>query len=887
MIDKANNERVQIISVSEAWGFVSYKVYNPATKSVYKLSEEALEIDTVGENLLEESYLRYIALLVKIRNETSGGILSKLSSGIIPLPHQRYALNRAISDNNIRYILADEVGLGKTIEAGLIIQELKTRGLVRRVLVVCPTGLVTQWNLEMREKFGENFHVIFPDEYATIRKITDSDDVYSHFDQVISSMDSIKPLEKRIGWTEERIERHNEERIYSVINSGWDLIIIDEAHRVAGSTGEIARHRLGSLLATASPYLLLLTATPHNGKTEPFLRLIRLVDEMAFPNYRAVVKEQVAPYVIRTEKRDVIDNNGNSLFKNRTTKVINLTWDERHTMQRMLYDKVTNYVSRNYNKAMRNRGKNMWFIFLLIMFQRLVTSSTSAIRESLERRLRVLENQDIQLKTASEVTFMEMDLEESLDDVISTMSMDIKEEINDLKNMIAAAKQAEHQYRDVKIEPLTQILDNLFMEDKNRKVIIFTEFVVTQSYLKELLMNRSYKVSVINGSMNIDERNEVLEEFRNTTDILVSTDAGGEGLNLQFSNCVINYDLPWNPMKIEQRIGRVDRIGQLNDVIAYNFILSDTIEARVREVLEEKLTTILEELGVDKYSDVIDGEQAGLNFTEAYMNGIRDPKKIDFSVSNVDEDLKTQAQNSLKIKELIHEDKDLSKLVGIDMSFDLDSSLNCLVRYYNESRQIITPLTTKYGIVDPIITRHLNSDISYEVSDNIPKVKLSSIPNETGYFLLWELSISSDEQSRRYIPIFINDDFILRPLAGKKIWDILLSEEYQIAIVGNNQISEETFSKITDISKENTYDTFNSLKDETLKRHEETYKKYMYALELRKEAALRVGIENIRNHKLGRIEIERDEAEKKYISGKMICPEFRVVMIVKLVGNND
>jgi SNF2 family DNA or RNA helicase len=137
-------------------------------------------------------------LLSNIKNETSVGTLSKLSNGIIPLSHQRYVLNRAIGDNNIRYIIAAEVGFGKTIEAGLIIKELKTRGLVWRVLVVCSTGLVTQCNSEMREKFGENFNVILPDEYATIRKITDSDDVYGQFDQVISPMDSIKPLERRI-----------------------------------------------------------------------------------------------------------------------------------------------------------------------------------------------------------------------------------------------------------------------------------------------------------------------------------------------------------------------------------------------------------------------------------------------------------------------------------------------------------------------------------------------------------------------------------------------------------------------------------------------------------------------------------------------------------------
>jgi SNF2 family DNA or RNA helicase len=627
VFDKTKNERVQVLEISEVWGFVSYKVFNASTGTVYKLSADDICAEVPEENF-NESYLRYVAMLSKIKNETSEGILSKLSSGIIPLPHQLHVLNRALSNNNVRYILADEVGLGKTIEAGLIIKELKTRGLIKRILIVCPTGLVTQWSLEMQDKFNEKFHVILPEDYDTIRRITGNGDVYGQFDQVISPMDSIKPLERRVGWTEEKIAQYNEERIYSIINSGWDLVVIDEAHRVAGSSGEVARYKLGNLLAAASPYLLLLTATPHNGKTEPFLRLIRLVDEKAFPNINAIVKEQVAPYVIRTEKREAIDNNGNKLFKNRTTRAIELHWDERHSMQRRLYEMVSDYVSKNYNKAMRNRGKNMWFVFLLIMMQRLVTSSTSAVRESMERRVKVLEEQAFKYQSMSEEEFAEMELEENMEDAIAAISLDIKEEIAQLNDIIAVAKQAEFQYLDVKVEPLLEIIDDLFAEDRQRKVIIFTEFVATQSYLVKLLKDRGYSTSILNGSMSIEERNAVLQEFKTETDILISTDAGGEGLNLQFSNCIINYDLPWNPMKIEQRIGRVDRIGQQRDVIVYNFILADTVENRVKAVLEEKLSVILKEIGIDKYSDVLDSETAELNFTDAYMKSSRKPCKM-------------------------------------------------------------------------------------------------------------------------------------------------------------------------------------------------------------------------------------------------------------------
>ena len=213
-------------------------MFNPATGTVYKVTADQLKEDG-GTNTYDENYLRYVTLLSKIKTETAGGLLSSLASGVIPLPHQLHVLNRAMESNTIRYILADEVGLGKTIEAGMVIKELKTRGLVKRVLVVCPTGLVTQWAAEMQEKFHEKFNVILPSDYDTIRRLTDNDDVYGQYDQVISPMDSIKPIEKHAGWTDEKVEKYNEERIYSIINSGWDLVIIDE-YDIIGLSREAA-----------------------------------------------------------------------------------------------------------------------------------------------------------------------------------------------------------------------------------------------------------------------------------------------------------------------------------------------------------------------------------------------------------------------------------------------------------------------------------------------------------------------------------------------------------------------------------------------------------------------------------------------------------------------
>ncbi len=881
VFDKNKQEIVQILDINELWGYITYKVFNPATGEVYKVNEKEITKE-MPESKHDENYLRYVAILSRIKNEKNEGILAPLSSNIIPLPHQLYVLNRALSNNNIRYILADEVGLGKTIEAGLIIKELKTRGLIKRILIVCPTGLITQWTIEMQEKFNEKFHVILPEDYDTIRKLTGKDDVYSQFDQVISPMDSIKPLEKRTGWTEEMIKEYNDERIYSIINSGWDLVVIDEAHRVAGSSSEVARYKLGKLLASSCPYLLLLTATPHNGKTEPFYRLIKLVDEKAFPNVNAVVKEQVAPYIIRTEKREAIDYNGNKLFKNRITNTIELYWDERHSLQRKLYKMVSHYVARNYNKALRNRNKNMWLIFLLIMMQRLVTSSTQAIRESMERRLKVLENQDFQFQTMLENIMTEMDLEENLEQAITTISLDIQEEINQINEIIAIAKQAEYQYLDIKVEPLLEILDNLFLEDQNLKVIIFTEFVATQEYLVRILNQFGYSTSILNGSMSIDERNAALKEFKENTNILISTDAGGEGINLQFSNVVINYDLPWNPMKIEQRIGRVDRIGQERDVLVYNFVLADTVEKRVRDVLERKLYVILQEIGIDKYSDILDSETAELNFTEAYLKSIYNPNDIETNLQPIEEDLKKQIKQALNIKELIKDEKDLTSVIGKTHTFNIELALKHMISYYEKYKGNIELSIDQYDINNPIIVEHLHRDIVQDLYNNILDVSIENFTYEKGYFMLWQVEVTSNDRDKKIIPIFINNDFILRPIAGKKIWDALIDNNKIINVNKGSKIDKSIFDKLKELSMEFAYETFIKLKDEHEKRNEETYRKYMYALNLRLEAAQNIGIEYIKKHKIKTLLKEREEIEISYQNSKNIYPDLKLILLVRM-----
>ncbi len=879
--DENATTTVQILEKLEAWGFVSYRVFNSATGKVYKVSPEQIRKDG-GKQNYDESYLRYVTLLTKIKNETAGGMLSSLSNGVIPLPHQLHVLNRVMEHNTIRYILADEVGLGKTIEAGMVIKELKARGLVQRVLVVCPTGLVTQWSVELHEKFQEKFNVILPSDFDIIRRLTDNDDVYGQYNQVISPMDAIKPIDHHAGWTDEKVNLYNQERIYAIINSGWDLIIIDEAHRIAGSSSDVARYKLGTLLAHASPYLLLLSATPHNGKSEPFLRLIRLLDEAAFPNVKSIVKEQVSQYLIRTEKREAIDNYGNLLFKKRFTHLVEIPWDVRHTMQRELYELVTSYVSKTYNKAKRNRRKNMCLIFLLVIMQRMVVSSTAAIRQSLERRLEILKNQRTRIGTLTESDLAELDIEDNVEDALAAISLDVDDEIAELANIITVVKQAEFQNQDAKIETLQDTIDKILAEDAIQKIIVFTEFVATQTYLRDVLVRKGYMVSILNGGMTIEERNQALEDFRERTSIFISTDAGGEGLNLQFANIIINFDLPWNPMKIEQRCGRADRIGQKRDVHIYNFIISDTVENRVREVLEKKLSVILEEIGIDKYSDVLDSEIAECDFTDAYMNSISQPQKIDEAVRSVENELRQQMENTIQYKDVIREDKDLTELIGKESEFDVEEALPRLMTYYDAWQGNELTLQERIGINDSRFVRHLKNDIIQDRLSPLLSISIRNFPNEEGFFMLWEISLGDEASGKRIIPVFINSSFVLRPMAGSRIMEQLLNPQSRLTVHSVSNVDDNTYARLEKMSMDFAYNTFVKLKDAQLQRNKSSYDKYLYALQLRTEAAQQIGIENIRKARLARLSREKAAIEANYHKGQQMFPDFRLVLLVKL-----
>jgi len=474
----------RVVDRQDVWGETAYRVWLPSKDAVVRA--RATELAPLNSVQPTVEQILHTAAAAKLLDALEDNLLlAPIQSRVVPLPHQLYALNRAMSRDRIRYLLADEVGLGKTIEAGLILRELKLRGMAKRILVVAPKGLVRQWQAEMRLHFGETLQFVEPSALSAFRQWrSEEENLWRLHDQVICSLDSVKPMEGRRGWSAEQLSTYNRERFEDLVSASWDLVIIDEAHRMGGSTDQVARYKLGAALAEAAPYLLLLSATPHQGKTDQFHRLMQLVDRDSFPDESSINRDRVAPFVIRTEKRAAIDAEGKPLFKPRLTRLHAVAWTDRHAAQRQLYEAVTDYVRHGYNQAMAAKQRHIGF--LMILMQRLVTSSTAAIRTTLEKRQALLDQPQLQasLFDGTDVDeWAEMDGQTQVDIAVQARGWETeKAEVDTLLNL---ARATEGQGTDAKAEALLELIYKLQQEenDTTLKALVFTEFVATQAML--------------------------------------------------------------------------------------------------------------------------------------------------------------------------------------------------------------------------------------------------------------------------------------------------------------------------------------------------------------------------------------------------------------------
>ncbi|MFO1469822.1 MAG: SNF2-related protein [Turneriella sp.] len=524
-----------------------------------------------GQSQLSGLYARLWSLMERYYREPLA-VFS--SSRTMLLPHQVEAALKVVSASRPRFLIADEVGLGKTIEAGLILKELKLKHGYQKILIVVPSPLTAQWQQELRTKFAEEFTILNGD---SLRK----KNPFAKGNQFLISVDLAKD------------ERHRE----LFLNHHFDLVVFDEAHRLRRDANTVTQAwQFAHELSQQVEGFLLLSATPFRGKLEEIFFLIQLIDpdilgplatfQSQFAQDASLLKDRLSPVVIRRRKIDV----GGFTKRFAKTVKIDLNRDERE-----FYDRTTEYVKTEFNRAL-SRGDNLKS-FIMIVFQKLLDSSAYALLKALDGRRARLEGfyfrvmQEISESEDVAEAIREYQEEEGFEDHGMINPQEIRSEIQHLTHLARLGRKIES---DSKLKHLQKIMKTM-RASGHQKFVIFTQFKSTLEYLAENL--KPLKVIGFHGGLNFDQKEDAIKAFFADADILICTEAGGEGRNLQIAACLINYDLPWSPLKLEQRIGRIHRFGQTRDVHIVNFACRDTVAERVVEVLEEKIRLFENALG--------------------------------------------------------------------------------------------------------------------------------------------------------------------------------------------------------------------------------------------------------------------------------------------------
>jgi superfamily II DNA or RNA helicase len=544
-------------------------------------------------------------------------------SRVDPLPHQLEAIyDYLLKLARVRFLLADDAGAGKTIMAGLLIRELKLRGLTERILIVCPANLAFQWQRELKDKFDEKFLVLkghdIRDQFGMNQWLEQR--------QLLTSLD----LAKR------------EDILPGLGQVHWDLVIVDEAHRMSASdeTHKTARYKLGELLRDTSDHLLLLTATPHKGDPINFSLFLQLLDYDAYADVKSIreaMNRRKAPFYLRRIKEAMVyfperQEDGKWVARKIFTKRIPNTVDFLIDGAEFdLYREVTRFVKLQSSKAAAQgddpRARAIGF--LMSLYQRRLASSTHAMRRSLENRAKRLE---VGLKRAQELARlvppdlpdpeeleeMEEQEREKLEEILEAITLSGsaeqgREEIEELNRLAAQAQEVESCGAEAKLSRLKNLLHQEgFFDQSDKRLLIFTEFKDTLDYLMGCLRNWGFRVGCIHGGMKAGFRDEpgtrlyAEQQFKDgAIQILAATEAAGEGINLQCCNVLFNYDIPWNPNRLEQRMGRIHRYGQHKDCLIFNFVATNTIEGRVLQRLLEKLQEIRDSLEDDAVFNVV------------------------------------------------------------------------------------------------------------------------------------------------------------------------------------------------------------------------------------------------------------------------------------------
>lgn len=512
------------------------------------------------------------------------GSLDRLD--VDPLPHQIQLVHRILSSGNYNWLIADDVGLGKTIEVGLLLAALKRKGQARRVLVVSPAGLTRQWQDELQYKFDQQYQIYGRDFFVN------KPEHWKLHDHVIVSID----LAKR------------DDHMHNLRHAGgWDVVVFDEGHKLTryASGDRAQRYKLAEMLRPLADAFLLLSGTPHQGYADRFIALLELVRPDMKPQLHTLETdpEIVGEMILRNRKSEVTDADGNFIFKGQ--KVYRVPVEpsaETRRFQQLLRD----YLIRGYRAGAASGAVGRAIGFVMTTYRKLASSSIAAIEHALELRRDRLIGQATQGGTNSEGDLSLDDLSEGgdeQDDLAETISTTAVDEFfaferNLIEGLLSHAAVVRKQDEKLRMF-LDEVVKPLISEGK--KLLVFTEYRATQSYLKKALEDRfpsADGVLLINGSMKLDDKLSTIGAFNDGPNrFLVSTEAGGEGLNLHRAcHVMVNYDLPWNPARLVQRIGRLYRYGQQDPVIVFNLHARDSFDNAAIDLMMDRVAQIVQDM---------------------------------------------------------------------------------------------------------------------------------------------------------------------------------------------------------------------------------------------------------------------------------------------------
>ena len=598
-----------------------------------------MSVQTVETDFSAESWKIFLSLESKRYRFASlyDPLLAMNTSKVDPLPHQIEAVyGYVLKMPRIRFLLAHDPGAGKTIMAGLIIKELKMRKIVNRILIVVPGHLKDQWSRELKDRFSETFTIMSKD-YVRAQY---GENAWQKENQVITSIDFAK----------------RKENMPSLSASEFDLIVVDEAHKMSASkygekTDKTGRYKLGETLSKNSEHFLFLTATPHKGDPENFRLFLDLLNPGFFKTTKMIkesLKNMDNPLFLRRIKEDMIDFEGNPLFVPRKVRTPEVKLSDP---EKILYNEVSCYVKEQYDKALKS-DKKRHIGFALLILQRRMASSTYALLRSLERRKfrleKMLKGPD---RSEQDVTAKPYDLDEVDDmsegerwreeELWETLSVaenrrELEREISTLGDLIGKARNIIEREDEKKLNQLKTTLEGMNRSNSKDKILIFTESKDTLKYIDNKIRGWGYSTNTIHGNMPLEDRVNAELVFKNETQIMVATEAAGEGINLQFCHLMINYDLPWNPNRLEQRMGRVHRYGQQEEVTVFNLVAADTREGKIMKKLFEKLEEIKSIMKSDKVFDVISDIIPGKSLSQLLVDAAANTRRLEDIIRDLD-----------------------------------------------------------------------------------------------------------------------------------------------------------------------------------------------------------------------------------------------------------